>query len=261
VSTSALENLLQYTFKNRELLTRALTHSSLSEQHNERLEYLGDAVLNCAIATLLYDRYPKVDEGPLSRMRSNLVKQQTLFEISSFLGIGNALKLGETELSTGGAHRPSILADAFEAVLGGIFLDGGFDAAATVVKRIFTPILEKIDPRSLGKDAKTMLQEYLQGRKIPVPTYTTLSKGGATAAKRLSVECAVPSLSRTTTGAGENRRAAEQEAARKMLDDITHGDIPAELLDSGVDSGRQSRQSIGRELNRLSRQVSMSGRS
>jgi ribonuclease III len=260
VSTSALENLLSYAFSDCALLSRALTHSSLSEQHNERLEYLGDSVLNCAIATLLYERYPKVDEGTLSRMRSNLVKQQTLFEIATFLGIGQALKLGETEVATGGAKRPSILADAFEAVLGAIYLDGSFEAAVQVVKRIFTPILEKIDPRSLGKDAKTMLQEYLQGRKIPVPTYTTLDKAGRTAADRLSVECAVPSLNRTTSGSGENRKAAEQEAARKMLEEITHGDIPAELLDSGVDEGRQTRKSIGRELNRLSRQVSMSGR-
>lgn len=261
MSTSALENLLSYTFTNRDLLTRALTHSSLSEQHNERLEYLGDSVLNCAIAALLYDRYPRVDEGPLSRMRSNLVKQQTLFQIATFLDIGKALRLGETEIATGGAQRPSILADAFEAVLGGIFLDGGFDAASNVVKRIFTPILEQINPQSLGKDAKTMLQEYLQGRKVPVPTYTTMSKAGVNSAQRLSVECAVPSLNRITSGAGENRRAAEQEAARKMLDEITHGEIPADLLDSGVDSGRQTRQSIGRSINRLSRRVSMSGRS
>lgn len=261
MSTSALENLLSYTFRNRDLLSRALTHSSLSEQHNERLEYLGDSVLNCAIATLLYERYPKVDEGPLSRMRSNLVKQQTLFEIASFLGMGHALRLGETEVATGGAQRPSILADAFEAVLGAIYLDGGFDAAVQVVKRIFTPILEQINPRSLGKDAKTMLQEYLQGRKIPVPTYTTLSKTGVSSAQRLLVECAVPSLNQITSGTGENRRAAEQEAARKMLDEITQGEIPADLLDSGMDPGRQARQSIGRDLNRLSRRMSMSGRS
>ncbi|MBW8836262.1 MAG: ribonuclease III [Burkholderia sp.] len=168
--SSPLESRLRYEFRNAELLRQALTHRSHSSTHNERLEFLGDSVLNCAVAALLFQRFGKLDEGDLSRVRANLVKQQSLYEIAQALNISEGLRLGEGELRSGGFRRPSILADTLEAVLGAVFLDGGFDAAQTVIKRLYVPILDHIDPRTLGKDAKTLLQEYLQGHKIALPT-------------------------------------------------------------------------------------------
>ncbi len=217
---SPLESRLRYEFRNAELLRQALTHRSHSSTHNERLEFLGDSVLNCAVAALLFQRFSKLDEGDLSRVRANLVKQQSLYEIAQALNISEGLRLGEGELRSGGFRRPSILADTLEAVLGAVFLDGGFDAAQTVIKRLYVPILDHIDPRTLGKDAKTLLQEYLQGHKIALPTYTVVATHGAAHNQQFEVECTVPKLDVKVSGSGASRRAAEQAAAKKALDEV-----------------------------------------
>ncbi len=211
---------MRYEFRNAELLRQALTHRSHSATHNERLEFLGDSVLNCAVAALLFQRFSKLDEGDLSRVRANLVKQQSLYEIAQALNIADGLRLGEGELRSGGFRRPSILADALEAIFGAIFLDGGFDAAQTVIKRLYVPILDHIDPRTLGKDSKTLLQEYLQGHKIALPTYTVVATHGAAHNQQFEVECTVPKLDVKVSGSGASRRAAEQAAAKKALDEV-----------------------------------------
>jgi ribonuclease III len=218
--SSPLESRLRYEFRNAELLRQALTHRSHSATHNERLEFLGDSVLNCAVAALLFQRFGKLDEGDLSRVRANLVKQQSLYEIAQALNISDGLRLGEGELRSGGFRRPSILADTLEAILGAIFLDGGFDAAQTVIKRLYVPILDHIDPRTLGKDSKTLLQEYLQGHKIALPTYTVVATHGAAHNQQFEVECTVPKLDVKVSGSGASRRAAEQAAAKKALDEV-----------------------------------------
>ncbi|MEM5402332.1 ribonuclease III [Paraburkholderia unamae] len=217
---SPLESRLRYEFRNAELLRQALTHRSHSATHNERLEFLGDSVLNCAVAALLFQRFGKLDEGDLSRVRANLVKQQSLYEIAQALNIADGLRLGEGELRSGGFRRPSILADALEAIFGAIFLDSGFDAAQTVIKRLYVPILDHIDPRTLGKDSKTLLQEYLQGHKIALPTYTVVATHGAAHNQQFEVECTVPKLDVKVSGSGASRRAAEQAAAKKALDEV-----------------------------------------
>jgi len=160
-----LEQRLGHTFRQAALLQQALTHRSYGSVHNERLEFLGDSVLNCVVASLLFERYPEIDEGDLSRVRANLVKQQSLYEISQRLEVPHFLRLGEGELKSGGFRRPSILADTLEALFGAVFLDAGFDAARDVIRALYIPILDTVDPKTLGKDAKTLLQEYLQGKK------------------------------------------------------------------------------------------------
>ena len=160
-----LQNRLGHVFKDVALLQQALTHRSHSVLHNERLEFLGDSILNCVVASLLFQRYKTVDEGDLSRLRANLVKQQSLFEIAQRLDLAQVLRLGEGELKSGGFRRPSILADTLEALFGAIFLDAGFDAARDVIFALYMPILDSVDPATLGKDAKTLLQEYLQSKK------------------------------------------------------------------------------------------------
>jgi ribonuclease III len=218
--SSPLESRLRYEFRNAELLRQAMTHRSHSATNNERLEFLGDSVLNCVVAALLFQRFGKLDEGDLSRVRANLVKQQSLYEIAQALNVSEGLRLGEGELRSGGFRRPSILADTLEAIFGAIFLDGGFDAAATVIKRLYTPVLDHIDPRTIGKDAKTLLQEYLQGHKIALPTYTVVATHGAAHNQQFEVECSVPKLDVKVSGSGASRRAAEQAAAKKALDEV-----------------------------------------
>jgi ribonuclease-3 len=215
-----LESRLQYEFRNAELLRQAMTHRSHSPTHNERLEFLGDSVLNCVVAALLFQRFAKLDEGDLSRVRANLVKQQSLYEIAQALNVSESLRLGEGELRSGGFRRPSILADTLEAIFGAVFLDGGFDAAHAVIKRLYTPILDHIDPRTIGKDAKTLLQEHLQGHKIALPTYTVVATHGAAHNQQFEVECTVPKLDVKVSGSGASRRAAEQAAAKKALDEV-----------------------------------------
>ena len=213
-----LETSLAYNFKNKSLLEQALTHRSHSSRHNERLEFLGDSVLNCAIASLLYDRFARIDEGDLSRLRANLVKQASLADIAQRVELSRFLRLGEGELKSGGFRRPSILADTLEAIFGAIFMDGGFGAASAGIARLYKPVLETVDPKTLGKDAKTLLQEYLQGRKIALPVYTVVATHGAAHSQEFEVECAIPKLDVQVVGIGGSRRAAEQAAAKQALE-------------------------------------------
>ncbi|WP_075643691.1 ribonuclease III [Paraburkholderia monticola] len=244
---SPLESRLRYEFRNAELLRQALTHRSHSSTHNERLEFLGDSVLNCAVAALLFQRFGKLDEGDLSRVRANLVKQQSLYEIAQALNISEGLRLGEGELRSGGFRRPSILADTLEAVLGAIFLDGGFEAAQTVIKRLYVPILDHIDPRTLGKDAKTLLQEYLQGHKIALPTYTVVATHGAAHNQQFEVECTVPKLDVKVSGSGASRRAAEQAAAKKALDEVMAA-APAVIAKPKRSKGARAAKNVEQEI-------------
>lgn len=210
---SRLCEQLGYAFNRPELLQRALTHRSSAPDHYERLEFLGDSVLGCVIAKYLYTQYPELSEGDLSRLRSNLVKESTLVLFAQQLGLGVQLKLGEGELKSGGFRRPSILADAVEALFGAICLDGGFEAAEAVVLRLFVPYLEKVDMSTLGKDAKTLLQEYLQSKKLALPAYSLLQTQGVAHEQLFQVECCIPALKINTRGQGSSRRNAEQEAA------------------------------------------------
>ena len=205
---------LGYHFSDPGLLRQALTHRSHSALHNERLEFLGDAVLNCAVASLLYERFSRLTEGDLSRLRASLVNKEALSRIAMSMELGGQLRLGEGELKSGGFRRPSILADALEAIVGAIFLDGGFGRAAEVIRRIYAPLLEELDTSSPGKDAKTLLQEHLQGRRLPLPQYNVVSVTGDAHEQQFEVECLVPGLEIRTVGEGSNRRSAEQNAAR-----------------------------------------------
>jgi ribonuclease-3 len=218
MSDDGLASRLGYPFQQPRLLRQALTHRSFGTPHNERLEFLGDAVLNCAIAALLFERFPGLPEGHLSRLRAGLVNQDSLSALAQGLDLGAELKLGEGELKSGGFRRPSILADALEAILGAVYLDGGFDAAAALVRRLFQARLQAIDPKILGKDPKTLLQEHLQGRRLALPRYTVLSVEGEAHDQHFHVECAIPELSIRTLGDGPSRRAAEQSAARAAYD-------------------------------------------
>ncbi len=218
--TARLEKALGYRFSQPDLLRQALTHRSHSSPHNERLEFLGDSVLNCVIATLLYQRFAALREGELSRLRASLVRQEALAEIAAGFGLGDELRLGEGELKSGGFRRPSILADALEAVFGAIYLDGGFAAAQEAIARLYRQRVEQIDPRAEGKDAKTALQEWLQGRRLPVPHYTLLATHGEAHAQQFEVACSIPAVDLEVTGRGGSRRAAEQEAARAALEKL-----------------------------------------
>ena len=207
-----------HPFENPELLRQALTHRSYSATHNERLEFLGDGVLNCVIAAELFRRFPQLAEGELSRLRASLVNQQSLFEIAQQIELGAQLRLGEGELKSGGARRPSMLADALEAVIGAVFVDGGFEAARAAVLRLFEQPLSAADPLKLGKDAKTRLQEFLQARRVPLPQYAVISTAGEAHEQIFRVECVIPELNIRTEGEGASRRAAEQAAASRAYD-------------------------------------------
>lgn len=215
MDTDTVSGRIGYQFQNPGLLRRALTHRSCGADHNERLEYLGDSIVNCVIALELYERFPGLSEGELSRLRANLVNQQSLLGIAQHMGIGDHLLLGEGEIKSGGAQRPSILADSVEAILGAVMLDGGFAAAQGVVRRLFAGSLAAINPNVSGKDAKTMLQEFTQGRGIALPVYTLLGTQGHAHAQIFQVQCAIDELSIRTEGQGASRRAAEQDAAGK----------------------------------------------
>lgn len=208
-----LQRKLNYSFAQASLLQQALTHRSHSVAHNERIEFLGDSVLNCCIAHELYRRFGELKEGELSRLRARLVRQETLAELAQHLELGTYLRLGEGELKSGGFRRPSILADGLEALLGAVFLDGGFAAAQAVIGGLYSSLLEHLDPQTLGKDPKTLLQELLQARKIPLPQYAVVATQGAAHDQQFQVECQIPQLAIRTTGFGASRRIAEQEAA------------------------------------------------
>jgi len=222
VSQERLRQRVGYDFSRPELLTQALTHRSHGAPHNERLEFLGDSILNCVVASELFQRFGDLPEGDLSRLRAHLVRQEALHHLAQNLGLGEYLRLGEGELKSGGFARPSILADAFEALVGAIFLDGGFGAARDAVRRLYEPLLADLDPRALVKDPKTLLQELLQARKIALPQYSVLATRGVAHAQNFEVECLIPQLSVRTTGRGSSRRTAEQEAAMRAFEQI-HG--------------------------------------
>ena len=214
MTREAVSGAIGYSFKDPELLLRALTHRSFSATHNERLEFLGDSVVNCAVALELYRKFPDLTEGELSRLRASLVSQPSLAAIAAEHALGEALRLGEGEVKTGGARRPSMLADAVEAVVGAAFLDGGFDGAQSVVRTLFGAALEKVDPSTTGKDAKTLLQEYLQSRKLALPRYSVVGIQGQAHEQLFQVECEIAELNIRSQGEGLSRRSAEQEAAR-----------------------------------------------
>ena len=209
----ALQHKFGYTFTQVALLEQALTHRSYGIPHNERLEFLGDSVLNCAIARLIFNRYEVMPEGELSRLRANLVNQAVLAEVATTLGLGALLRLGEGELKTGGTTRPSILADAVEALLGAIFLDAGFDRAQTAVESLFSARIDNLSREAPAKDAKTALQEWLQARRLPLPRYVVAKIDGEAHKQMFSVQCEIESEKISATGNGPSRRAAEQSAA------------------------------------------------
>lgn len=211
---AALEERLGYRFATRALLEQAVTHRSHGAVHNERLEFLGDAVLNCTIAQLLFAKYARLNEGDLSRLRANLVKQSSLADIGETLGLAEFMRLGEGEMKSGGFRRPSILADTVEAIFGAVMVDGGFEPAREAISRQFEPILKHVDPKTLGKDSKTLLQEYLQGKRLPLPLYSVVETRGAAHNQEFEVECAIPKLEISVRGTGRSRRAAEQNAAK-----------------------------------------------
>lgn len=217
----ALCRQIGYSFTQPDLLRQALTHRSYSSPHNERLEFLGDSVLNCAVAHMVFESFPRLSEGDLSRLRANLVNQQALFGLAQELGLGEQVLLGEGELRSGGAQRPSILADALEAVFGSVFLDGGFAAAEQVIRGLYAPLVKELDPKTLGKDPKTLLQEYLQSRRLALPKYNVIATLGEAHKQQFQVECVVAELNIRALGEGTSRRNAEQEAARQAYERAT----------------------------------------
>lgn len=214
---TALQARLQHNFQQPKLLARALTHRSFSAEHNERLEFLGDSVLNLAVAALLYQRLKDLPEGDLSRVRANLVKQETLHGIAVALGLPGLVRLGDGEARSGGHRRPSILADALEAVIGAVHLDAGYAAAEALVHRLFRDV--EITPRmsAAAKDPKTELQELLQGQRLNLPVYRVAGTLGAAHKQTFDVECEVSELGLVERGIGSSRRAGEQAAAAAML--------------------------------------------
>jgi ribonuclease-3 len=220
MSLASLVKHIDYPFNNPALLTQALTHRSFSGNNNERLEFLGDGALNFIIAHQLYQRFPRLAEGDLSRLRAALVKESTLSEIAFSLNIGDALKLGEGELKSAGWRRPSILADALEAIIGAVYVDGGYHVAEALVLKLFAEKLAIIDPKIIDKDAKSQLQEYLQGKKIELPDYKVVSIEGEAHAQTFKMECVIEKLHIITVGEGTSRRIAEQQAAQLALEAI-----------------------------------------
>jgi ribonuclease-3 len=223
---SALQQRLGLDFADPALLQRALTHRSAGSEHNERLEFLGDAVLQTAVSALLYQRFAGSDEGDLTRVRAHLVREDSLARVAAAVGLPDVVRLSEGEARGGGASRPSILADALEALIGAAFLDGGFAKAQALVQRLFGEVIASTGIDNWAKDAKTELQEWLQARKLPVPAYRIVATRGQSHAQTFDVECAVPALGLTERGEGRSRRTAEQDAAHRMLATLKASDRP-----------------------------------
>lgn len=220
MTAQSVAQKLGHNFSDQSLLRTALTHRSFGTPNNERLEFLGDGILDCVIAAALFHRFPNLPEGDLSRLRANLVRQEALHRLATSLNIGDSLRLGEGELKSGGAQRPSILADALEALFGAIYLDAGFDTAHAVVVNLYTPLLDELKPGQVQKDPKTSLQEWLQGRKKPLPRYQLLEASGAAHEQRFEVACEIDNPPLRTIGHGASRRIAEQVAAEKALKEL-----------------------------------------
>jgi ribonuclease III len=213
----ALQKRVEHEFANPRLLERALTHRSFSSDHYERLEFLGDSVLSLAVSGLLFEKLSQLPEGDLSRVRANLVKQETLFQIASGLGLAVCLRLGDGEKRSGGHKRPSILADALEAVIGAVYLDAGFDTANSLVRRLYSGLELNAQMSAMGKDPKTELQEWLQARKMKLPIYRVVATLGEAHKQTFDVECTVQETGHNERGIGASRRAGEQAAAAAML--------------------------------------------
>jgi ribonuclease-3 len=222
----ALQQRLQHVFSNSDLLDQALTHRSFGADHYERLEFLGDSVLNLAVSDLLYQRLAQLDEGDLSRIRANLVKQDTLHQLAVELGLPACIRLGEGEMRSGGKKRPSILADTLEALIGAVYLDAGFIAAQQLVHRLFKNVEINPNMAALGKDPKTELQEWLQGRKMKIPQYRVVATMGAAHQQSFDVECEIAELGLCERGIGGSRRAGEQAAAAAMLQTLKNRTHP-----------------------------------
>jgi ribonuclease-3 len=212
---ASLSRIIHYTFNDPSFMIMALTHRSFSSQHNERLEFLGDSVLSFLIANELYKRFPRIDEGDLSRLRAQLVKESSLSTIATSMGLGDFIRLGEGELKSAGWRRPSILADTFESIIGAIYLDGGIEPTHEFVLRFFETQLNEIDPKLIQKDPKTLLQELLQSKKSDLPIYTVVSIEGEAHSQTFTIECIIKKSNIKTQGVGNSRRIAEQEAASR----------------------------------------------
>ena len=217
MTVDQLQARLGHVFADARLLQEALTHRSFGLPNNERFEFLGDSILNCVTAIALFERFGELREGELSRVRASLVRQDALYRIALDLDLGDCLRLGEGELKSGGSRRPSILADAVEALFAAVFLDAGFAAATAVVDRLYAPLLAEVDPLKPSKDPKTALQEWLQGRRIAVPTYSMVQALGEAHAQEFEVACEIPKLGVRTLGRGPSRRIAEQQSAELAL--------------------------------------------
>ncbi len=216
----ALQDRLQHRFEQPLLLERAITHRSFSSDHYERLEFLGDSVLSLAVSALLFERLCELPEGDLSRVRANLVKQDTLCEIAMRIGLPQVLRLGEGEKRSGGHKRPSILADALEAIIGAVYLDAGFETASALVRRLYSGLELNAQMSAMGKDPKTALQEWLQGRKMLLPLYRVVGTQGEAHRQTFDVECLITETGHCERGIGASRRAAEQAAAAAMLEHL-----------------------------------------
>lgn len=218
--STLLEKRIAYQFKSGALREQALTHRSFGSPHNERLEFLGDGAINCVVAEELYNRFPALSEGQLSRLRANLVRKESLSAIAQALGLSEFLRLGEGEVASGGGNRPSMLADALEAVYGAMLLDGGYAAVRESVGQTFKAEFDILDPAKQAKDPKTLLQEHLQARQRKLPAYRVVATKGAAHSQTFEVECVVEELELTASGSGSTRRIAEQNAAGKILKQI-----------------------------------------
>lgn len=220
MTAQSVARKLGHSFSDQALFRTALTHRSFGTPNNERLEFLGDGILDFVIAGALFHRFPDLPEGDLSRLRANLVRQETLHQLAQAMCLGDFLRLGEGELKSGGAQRPSILADALEALFGAIYLDAGFETARSVIEKLYSPLLDQLKPGHFQKDAKTRLQEWLQGRKKALPRYQMLEATGAAHEQRFEVACEIENPAVRTVGHGSSRRIAEQVAAEKALKEL-----------------------------------------
>ena len=220
MTLEAFQARLGHHFNNSGLLAEALTHRSFGQPNNERFEFLGDSILNCVMSMALFARFEQLREGELSRVRASLVRQDALYRIALELDLGDALRLGEGELKSGGARRPSILADALEAVFAAVFLDAGFDVAQSVINRLYVPLVAEVDPRRPSKDPKTALQEWLQARKVALPAYSMVQALGEAHAQEFEVACEVSKFGVRTLGRGPSRRVAEQQSAELALAEL-----------------------------------------
>ncbi|MGL4600745.1 MAG: ribonuclease III [Plesiomonas sp.] len=216
-SLNTLQRKLGYTFTNQELLHLALTHRSASGKHNERLEFLGDSILSFVVADALYHQFPKVDEGDMSRMRAALVRGNTLAELAREFELGDYLRLGPGELKSGGFRRESILSDTVEAIIGAVYLDTGLESVRQLILQWYQQRLEEIRPGDRQKDPKTRLQEYLQGRRLPLPVYHVMQVRGEAHDQEFTIHCSVEGMAQPVIGVGSSRRKAEQAAADQAL--------------------------------------------